>query len=99
MSSLNKAIMMGLATSGFQKITKATQNQNSKKQALTNTAYGRIQQRWVPKEQKGKTNIEQRKEGPSQSNKLTTTVKKATAQEKGKWVPKMANKTAINYKE
>ena len=43
--------------------------------------------------------MEPRREGTQQSNRLPRTVKKATTQEKGKWVPKVASKTTISYQE
>ena len=40
-----------------------------------------------------------RKEVPKESNKLIKMVKKATALEKGKWVPKVAHNTADCHNE
>ena len=61
--------------------------------------YGQTQQRWVPKAKEGKSTIEQKREVPQHSNKLTKAVKKATVLEKGKWIPKVAITPVISHEE
>ena len=45
------------------------------------------------------TTKEQEQENPQHSNKWTKVTKKATTQEKGKWIPKVINMPIISYQE
>ena len=53
----------------------------------------------MPRNKETKSNTEHKKEVPQHSNKLTKEVKKATEQEKGKWVPKVVSMPVMSYEE
>ena len=53
----------------------------------------------MPKEKEGKFTTEQKREAPQHSKELTKAIKKATALEKGKWIPKVAIMPVNSYQE